>query len=114
VVAIVVLVGVVSTPLRSAFIYHLLDVRRAALVSSRSCTLRPDLKDEFAARPAFLDRSVIEYRQIQPAEALGVGYDVELDDLPVHDREAEHQRQPSTRGHDDPHGPVQERYSREG
>jgi hypothetical protein len=29
VVAIVVLVGVVSTPLRSAFIYHLLDVRRS-------------------------------------------------------------------------------------
>src|SRR5215207_7628051 len=55
--------------------------------------------------------SVVEDRQIELAEARGVGDRVDLDDLPIPDREAEYHKEPSTRSHDDSRGSVDERRS---
>src|SRR5829696_4139856 len=57
--------------------------------------------------------SVVEDRQVELAEALGVGEDVDLDDLPPPDREAHDRKRPSTRSHDDSYGSVHERQSYE-
>jgi hypothetical protein len=53
--------------------------------------------------------SVIEDRQVKLAQAGGVGYRVDLDDLPVCERESEYPEQPSTRSHDDSGRAVHER-----
>src|SRR5215217_167005 len=58
-------------------------------------------------------RSVVEDRQVELAEARGVGEDIDLDDLPPPDREAHDRKRPSTRSHDDSRGSVHERRSYE-
>ena len=55
--------------------------------------------------------SILEYRQLELAEAFGVGDYVDLDDLPASDRKTECTKQPSTRSHDDSHRSVYERQS---
>lgn len=52
-----------------------------------------------------------EHRQVELAEARGIGDHVDLDDLPAREREAEHPEQPSTRNEDDSHRTVHERRS---
>jgi hypothetical protein len=57
------------------------------------------------------EASVVEDRQIELAEALGVGNHVDLDDLPAAGGEAENHKEPSTRSDGDSHGSVDERRS---
>ena len=52
--------------------------------------------------------SVAQDRQVEQAEARGVGDHVDLGDLPACDRETEDEEQLSTRGHDDSYGSVHE------
>jgi hypothetical protein len=52
---------------------------------------------------------VVEDSQVERAETQGVGDHVDLGDLPTGDREAEHSKQPPTRGPDESHRPVDER-----
>src|SRR6059058_6095402 len=58
-----------------------------------------------------LARQVVEDRQVNLAEARGVGDHVDLDDLPTREREVEYPKQPSTRSHDDSYSTVHERRS---
>jgi hypothetical protein len=53
-------------------------------------------------------------REVEPAEALGVGEDVDLDDLPARYREAHDRPRHSPRGRYGPRGPVHERRLGEG
>jgi hypothetical protein len=51
-------------------------------------------------------RSVVQDRQVEPAEALGVGEDVDGHDPPAPDREAHDREQPSTRATTTPAAPF--------
>ena len=53
--------------------------------------------------------SVVKDRQVEPAEARGVGEDVDLDDLASPEGEAHDRKRPSSRNHDDSRGSVHER-----
>jgi hypothetical protein len=56
-----------------------------------------------------LSLSVGEDGQIEPAQAVGVGKQVDLDDPPARDREAGHRERPSAPSHDESRGAVHER-----
>jgi hypothetical protein len=58
------------------------------------------------------EASAVEEGQVQLVEALGIGDRVDLDDLTAPDLEVQYHKEPSTRGHDDPHGAVHEHRSR--
>ncbi len=53
--------------------------------------------------------SVVEYCQVELAQALGVGYEVDFEDLPELDREAEDDTRPSAWSPDGSHRSVHER-----
>src|SRR5829696_470094 len=65
-------------------------------------------------RPAECLASVVENRQVELPQALGVGEDVDLDDLAARDREAHYRKRPSTLKHDGSCGSVNARRSYEG
>ena len=56
--------------------------------------------------------SVVQDRQVELAEARGVGDHVDLDDLAACDREIEDEEQPTMPGHDESYGSVHESRSR--
>ena len=55
---------------------------------------------------------VVQDRQVELAEACGVGDHVDLGDLAARDREIEYEEQPTMPGHDDSYGSVHEGRSR--
>ena len=59
----------------------------------------------------YVGSSVVEDRQVELAKARGVGDHVDLDDLPVREREPEDPKQPSSWSHDGSDRPVHERRS---
>src|SRR4029450_7682029 len=56
--------------------------------------------------------SAVQGRQVDPAQPLGVGEDIDLDDPPVSNREAHDRKRSSPCGEDDARGAVHQRRSR--
>src|SRR5215212_1510691 len=74
----------------------------------------PDWCARCAAWPGRRASAVEDRREVEPAEALGVGEYVNLDDFPAPDRETHHREWPSPRGRYESGGSVDERRPREG
>jgi hypothetical protein len=65
-----------------------------------------------SCRSAAVFGSIAEGLQFEPKKVLGVGYQVDTDDLPALDRKVEDATRPPTAGPHGPRGPVDERRSR--
>src|SRR5262249_12497052 len=60
-------------------------------------------------RGLIMDSSCLEDRQVELANTLGVGNQINFDDPPAPDRESQHETQSATGGDDDSRGSVNER-----